>query len=117
MTAKRGDDVPPPARGAEWRIRFGNAGAVDGWDELCRHAAGNVRKAWDAMRNDPDRAQPSHRHHRLKGDLATGSFKGQDLPRWQIEVTSASCVWYLVDERAKTVWVVHAGVGHPKATE
>jgi hypothetical protein len=41
----------------------------------------------------------------------------RELEQWQIEVTSAGRVWYLLDDDTCTVWVMHAGPGHPKATE
>ncbi|WP_281283299.1 hypothetical protein [Trebonia kvetii] len=44
-------------------------------------------------------------------------MKGRALERWQIEVTGAGRVWYLVDHDNRTVWIDHAGPGHPKATE
>jgi hypothetical protein len=39
------------------------------------------------------------------------------MPQWQIEVTGAGRIWYLVDDDRKTVWIVEARTGHPKATE
>jgi hypothetical protein len=39
------------------------------------------------------------------------------MDRWQIEVTGSARVWYLIDDDHRTVWLVHAGPGHPKATE
>jgi hypothetical protein len=38
------------------------------------------------------------------------------MDRWQIEVTGAGRVWYLVDREKATVWIDYAGPGHPKAT-
>jgi hypothetical protein len=59
----------------------------------------------------------SPRHHRLKGSLATGVVKGRALDRWQLEVTGAGRIWYLVDAQSNTVWIDHAGPGHPRATD
>jgi hypothetical protein len=39
------------------------------------------------------------------------------LPRWQVEVTSGGRVRYLLDAERRTAWIVHAGTGHPKATD
>jgi hypothetical protein len=39
------------------------------------------------------------------------------LDRWQIEVTGAGRIWYLVDYEIATIWIEHAGPGHPKATD
>jgi hypothetical protein len=59
----------------------------------------------------------SPRHHRLRDELATGTLKGTLLDHWQIEVTAAARVWYLVDPGTHTVWIDHAGPGHPRATD
>jgi hypothetical protein len=58
----------------------------------------------------------SGHHHRLKHDLAWGSHNGQRLEQWQYEVTGGGRVWYLVNHDTRTVWLVHAGTGHPKLT-
>lgn len=69
------------------------------------------------MRRTPAPFVRSQRHQRLHGSLATGELKGRVLERWQIEVTGAGRVWYLVDRDNATVWIDHAGPGHPKATD
>ena len=116
MSPKRKDRVAPPPRPGEWDVRFGETGAAKGWDDLCSQAPGNTRDAYDLMCSDP---RPKHdsRHARLRGVLASRSFGGRLLEQWQIEVTSAGRIWYLVDDEARTVWIMHAGPGHPKATE
>jgi hypothetical protein len=57
----------------------------------------------------------SPRHHRLRGRLATAMVKGRALDRWQIEVTGAGRIWYLVDREGATVWIDYAGSAHPPA--
>ncbi|TCO57343.1 hypothetical protein [Actinocrispum wychmicini] len=119
MGFQEGDQVPPPAVGAEWEIRFKTDEAVNGWQDLENQAASNLREAWETMRNDPGHGpgKPNHRHHRLHNVLSTGVRDHRGLPQWQIEVTSNGRIWYLLDEERHTVWVTHAGIGHPKATE
>jgi hypothetical protein len=56
------------------------------------------------------------RHHRMSYDLATREVSGRVLDRWQIEVTGAGRIWYLVDRENATIWIDHAGPGHPKPT-
>jgi hypothetical protein len=90
---------------------------VRGWEALCQHAAGNTFAAWTTMRRSPAPPMDSKRQHRLHHELGTGVMKGRALDRWQIEVTGAGRVWYLVDRDNRTVWIDHAGPGHPKATE
>jgi hypothetical protein len=87
-----------------------------GWEELCRQAPGNTRAAWMMMRSDPALPVRSRRHQRLHGNLATGVARGRILDRWQIEVTGAGRIWYLVDHEKATIWIDCAGPGHPKAT-
>lgn len=68
------------------------------------------------MRRNPIPRANDPRHHRLKGDFATRSFRGGVLDHWQIEVTGAGRIWYLVDHEKATIWIDYAGPGHPKAT-
>ncbi|MEO6089607.1 MAG: hypothetical protein ABIQ18_41520 [Umezawaea sp.] len=117
MSPKRGDRVAPPPSADEWDVRFANNDSVKGWDELSRQAAHNTREAWLAMRSNPDPRLPTARHHQLKGSLATCVREGRTLPRWQVEVTGGGRIWYLLDVERRTVWIVHAGTGHPKVTD
>lgn len=117
MSPKRGERVAPPAAPGSWEVRFGTSDAVKGWEELCNQAPGNTAEAWAALRSDPMPHRPTPRHHQLKGELAAGVHKGRAMPRWQIEVTGAARIWYLADVENHVVWLVHAGTGHPKATE
>jgi hypothetical protein len=103
VSPKKGDPVPQPAIGPEWRILFGRNEAAKGWQELENQAPGNLRKAWQTMRDDPaglGPGKPTSRHHQLKGPLATVNYRGRILSRWQIEVTSGGRIWYLLDELA-----------------
>ena len=117
MSPKRGDHVAPPPGPDEWDVRYGNNQAARGWVELCRQAPGNTLDAWTAMRRNPTPRTDSPRHHRLHGRLSTGKADGKVLSMWQLEVTGAGRVWYLVDPDKKLVWIDYAGPGHPKATE
>lgn len=117
MSPKRGDRAAPPAGPDEWEIRFGTNDAAKGWDELCRQASGNTRRAWVLMRADPVPNPPTPRHHQLKGELAMGAHRGRQLPCWQIEVTGGGRIWYLLDDHDRTVWITYAGTGHPRATD
>jgi hypothetical protein len=69
------------------------------------------------MRRNPAPPMDSPRHHRLKGSLAAAMVKGRALDRWQIEVTGAGRIWYLVDRENATVRIDYAGLGHPRATD
>jgi hypothetical protein len=116
VSPKRNDRVAPPPRAGEWEIRYLTTEAARGWEELCRQAAGNTRDAYEVMRANPRPSEDS-RHHRLRHDLATRKVGAQELEQWQIEVTGAGRVWYVIDDGAHTVWLVWAGTGHPKATD
>ncbi|MCP2255747.1 hypothetical protein LY13_004529 [Prauserella aidingensis] len=97
-------------------MRFATGPAVKGWDELQRQAPANTTRAWQQMRTNPG-GDRSRRHMPLKGTLGTVEIGGRPLPRWQYEVTAGGRVWYAIDVERRTVWVVFAGTGHPKATE
>ncbi|MEH1055728.1 hypothetical protein V6U89_11015 [Micromonospora sp. CPCC 206171] len=117
MTPKRGDRAAPPALAGEYELRFAESAAADGWEQLARQAPANLRRAYDALRADPRSRTSPERQHRLKGSLATASWKGQELERWQYEVTGGGRIWYLIDDERRTVWLTYAGTGHPRATE
>jgi len=116
VSPKRGDRVAPPPRAAEWDVRYADSQAAKGWEALARHAAGNTRDAFEVMRSEP-RPKEDGRHHRLRGALATRKFGARELEQWQIEVTGAGRVWYLVDDEQRTVWLTKAACGHPKETD
>lgn len=117
MSPKRGDRAAPPPTGEEYDLRFASSDAADGWEHLSCHAPGNLRRAFDKIRATPRARDDPERQHRLKGQLGTAAFKGQALERWQYEVTSSGRIWYLIDDNRRTAWIVHAGTGHPKATD
>ncbi len=113
--SKAGDRVAPPPGTGEYEIRFDTSEAAKGWEELCRQAPGNTLRAWHMMRIDPCPAVCSPRHHPLKGKFAVCIRGGCELTQWQIEVTGAGRIWYVLDDR--TVWVRQAQVGHPRQTD
>ncbi len=39
------------------------------------------------------------------------------MEQWQFEVTSGGRIWYAIDDRARTLWLTHAGTAHPKRTD
>ncbi|QXC46721.1 MULTISPECIES: hypothetical protein [Rhodococcus erythropolis group] len=117
MSPKRGDRVAPPATGSLWDLRFATSEAAKGWDELCRQAAANTLVAYEEMRRREVEQEPTPRHHRLKGRLATGVHNGAEMEQWQYEVTAGGRIWYLLDIERRTVWLKYAGTAHPKQTE
>ncbi|MEV6101930.1 hypothetical protein [Nocardia sp. NPDC051981] len=117
MSPKRGDRVAPPAIDPESEIRFATTEAVAGWEDLARQAGANLRRAFETIRDDPRSTANPDRHHRLKGALGSTLWKGATLERWQYEVTGGGRIWYLIDDDKRTVWIMHAGTGHPKLTD
>lgn len=117
MPAKRGDRVAPPAASGQWDLRFATTSAAKGWDSLCQQTPANAAAAWSELRERPERLSPTGRHHQLKGRLSTAVHRGVEMEQWQYEVTAAGRVWYLIDTAEKTLWLRHAGPGHPKETE
>lgn len=117
MSPKRGDDVAPPAVGAEWRLRFATNDAAKGWAEPCTEAAGNTRRCYEALRGDPLSMRDPDRQHRLRGRLGTAVLGGVEYPQREYEVTAGGRVRYLVDRARRTVYLVHAAPRHPKDTD
>ncbi|WP_449061095.1 hypothetical protein [Planomonospora algeriensis] len=117
MSPKRGDRAAPPAVGDEYEIRFAGGDAANGWEHLARHAPGNLRRAFEAIRANPRSQAEPERHHRLKGSLGKALYKGEQVERWQYEVTGGGRIWYLIDDPNRTVWITYAGTGHPKVTD
>ncbi len=112
---KRKERVSPPPAAGGWDLRYANSEAVKGWEQICAVAASNARTAWEKITAEPrDR---SSRQHPLKGSLGQRSVNGINMEQWQYEVTAGGRLWYCIDDRAKTVWLTGAHVGHPKATE
>ncbi|MEV4710543.1 hypothetical protein [Micromonospora sp. NPDC049374] len=117
MSPKRGDRAAPPALAGEFDLRFADSAAADGWEHLARQAPGNLRRAFETLRVAPRSRTSPERQHRLKGTLASAGWKGQELERWQYEVTGGGRIWYLVDDERRTVWLTYVGTGHPRETE
>jgi hypothetical protein len=117
VSPKRGDRAAPPPGPGDWDVRFKTTDAAQGWEELCRQAPGNTLQAWAVMRRTPVPRTDSPRHARLHGRLSTTLAGGRRLAHWQIEVTGAGRIWYLVDAEKATVWIGYAGPGHSKATD
>ncbi len=117
MSPKRGDRAAPPAIGGEFEIRLATSESCQGWEQLAAQAPGNLRRAYDVIRADPRAKANPDRQHRLKGGLGSATWKGIPLERWQYEVTGSGRIWYLIDDDQRTVWIVYAGTGHPKATD
>lgn len=117
MSPKRGDRAAPPRIGHEYDIRFDNAESAKGWENLARATPANLRRAFEAIRDNPRPTPPTERHHRLHGRLGAVTRRGEQLEQWQYEVTGGGRIWYLIDDTARTAWVTYAGTGHPKETE
>ena len=117
MTPGRGDRAAPPAAEGQWEVRFADAAAGKGWDSLCQQARENTYRAWVTLRTEPSPRTETPRHHRLKGSLAHGTYRGQTCEQWQIEVTAGGRIWYLVDTFRNTCWITFAGTAHPRVTD
>lgn len=116
MSPKRRDRAAPPPVGNEWEVRFGTNEAAKGWDDLCAQVPENTRAAFEMMRSNP-RPPADGTHYQLRDDLATREFGGRSLEQWQVKVSNSSRIWYLPDDEKHAVWIVHASMAHPKATE
>lgn len=117
MSPRRGARAAPPPTGGEYDLQFASNQAAEEWEHLGRHASGNLRRAFDAIRADPRSRSYPERHHRLKGTLGTATWKGESPERWQYEVTGGGHIWYVIHDARRTVWITYAGSGHLKASE
>jgi hypothetical protein len=117
VSPKRGDDVPPPPVGDEWRLRVATNEAAKGWGNLCAEASGKTRRCCEALRRDPLSMSDPDRQHRLRGRLATAVLGGTEHPQWEYEVTAGGRVRYLIDQAKRTVYLVYASTRHPKDTD
>lgn len=114
---KRGEPVPRPPKAGEWRILAATTDAARGWDHLATQAPGPLATLYDKLTVDPHAIENRDRQGPLKGALGSVTIKGVVLDQWQYEITGGGRVWYAADASKRTVWVTHAGTGHPKATE
>ena len=112
---KRSDRVAPPPGPGEWDLRYGDSGAIEGWEQLCSQTPGPASAAWSALRSDP--RSRSQRQHPLKGDFATRSVGGRLLDQWQYEITGAGRIWYCIDDDRRVVLLTLVKVGHPHQTD
>ncbi|MGW7482896.1 hypothetical protein ACWGH8_30375 [Nonomuraea muscovyensis] len=107
-----GDDVPRPR---PWRVRFADRRAAEAWSHLLAHARDNLDRAWVAITADPRRVDGCQ--HPLKGALGMVKVSGDVLEQWQYEATAGGRVWYAIDDEHRTLWITHAGAGHPRQTD
>lgn len=111
MTA-RGDRI---ARPKPQTVKAADRQAGVGWDNLVAAAEEAADRAWVAMTSNPRRTD--ERQHQLRGQLAEVRVGGVKLDQWQYEATGGGRVWYGIDDEHRTLWITHAGPGHPKMTE
>jgi hypothetical protein len=109
--------VPRPPVPPEWDLRFANKTAADNWEKLCNVAAGNRAEMHTRLTEDPRRRINPDRHHRLKGELASGRHDGKELEQWQYEVTGAGRAWFLIDDAKRRVLLTAVTLGHPSKTD
>jgi len=62
--------------------------------------------------------QPRHQDHHLTPRRAPRHPhpRRRRAGQWQLDVSSAGRVWYVIDTTTHTVWVTLATAGHPGAT-
>ncbi|WP_344662996.1 hypothetical protein [Catenulispora subtropica] len=89
--------------------------AALGWRNLLSQALDSLDRAWVAITADPRGV--SGRQRRLEGSLGLVKIHGADREQWQYEVTSGGRIWYAIDDDRRTLWITHAGTGHPKQTD
>jgi hypothetical protein len=63
VSPKHGDRAAPPPTAEEYDIRFATSEAADGWEQLGRQAAGNLRRAFERIRATPRALDNPDRQH------------------------------------------------------
>lgn len=116
MPAKNDRAAPPPPKDG-YTLRFLRKDAAEGWEQLCKQAPGPMMVAYEQLSARPCDPVNFDRQHRLKYDLEYVKVGGVLLEHWQYEVTGAARIWYGVNSLKKTVWISHAGPGHPSKTD
>lgn len=117
MSPRRGDRVTVPPPVGQWDVRFATGDAATGWEEPGRHALATTRRCLETLQAQPRSTANPDRQHRLRGDLATHRHNGRDLEQWEYDATGGGPVRYLIDDQARTVWLVYASLRHPKDTD
>lgn len=117
--------VNRPARPGNWDVLARSERVAADWQELCNQVAGECQRVYDQLQSDPLH-DDGDRQHPLEGVAGAGTFDGQPMRRWQIDVTSGGRIWYFVDatevgkgqkRRAGRVIIDAVHFGHPKSTE
>lgn len=109
----RGEELHPPSK---WTVVARDRTAAAGWRDLSVQAPENLRRAWIALTSDPRSSADLSRQHRLKRDLRSAKIGGAELEQWQFGVTGGGRIWYAIDDDRETLWITHAGPGHPRRT-
>jgi hypothetical protein len=111
----RGRRVPRPPAPGEWDIRYWRNSVEDDWDKLVAVAPPAAARAWEWLRRRP--RERTDRNHPLRGSLAAARHGGRTYERWQHEVTGSGRIWFLIDDRRRTIFIEKVTTGHPKETE
>lgn len=111
--AKRGQQIPPPPLGNEWKLRYATKESTS-FPELEKQFAGPCAKAKERLRTAPTERNDVQKP--LKGRLGTRIINGVDCEQWQYDISASARLWYCVDHTNHTVWLTNASAGHPSST-
>lgn len=111
---KRGDELPPPAEGDEYTLKYATKEALS-FPELEKQYAGTCADMKRELKTEPGKRTALKKP--LKGTLGERVIGGRTLPQWQYDIASGARVWYCIDNAEKVVWLTLASSGHPRATE
>ncbi len=116
----REQPLPRPLRKTEYEIVLTNSRAEKGWRDMLATARNASVGAWQRLTISPE--EQSDRQYPMKGDLATGTYQGRQLVRWQYKLTDGARIWYFVDhtssgKTAGRVLIDDVSPGHPKSSE
>jgi hypothetical protein len=113
--------VPRPLKRAEYLLVFITSQAEKGWVDCLATARNAAVDAWECLTKTPD--LESQRLYRLKGDFATGVYRGVTYDRYQYKITDGGRLWYFIERTPKNkksagrVLIERCSTAHPKETD
>jgi len=115
VAGKRGELVPRPPKKVEYEIRFADARAQKGWQNLVATIRNQMTDVWDFLTRTPDTTTPTN--YPLRGDLDSIQRDGVAHQRWQHKPTEngTARIWFYVEGHVVHLEQVHTS--HPNATK
>ena len=115
--AKHKRSVQRPTKRSEYTLQHADRSCEVGWADLCASQRNVCADLFDRLADDPTQVDNPDKQHRLKGLYATETVLGVEYEQWQYELAKGARVWYVVDEKSKTVFLTKVATAHPNETK